>query len=390
MLNVTLWWMLVVPIILSILFVIFAPKRTGGKMSTLAALAFGVMGVIISMGIFAGALYGSRASATADTELINGEIVDKTREHGSYQRSYDCNCRKVSSCSGSGKNRSCSTSTKCDTCYEDRYTVKWRAISTVGTFTIDSLDRSSRSVYAAPDPQRYTIIQKGEPACVQRSYTNYIRGVPQSILRPAAAEVKAKYAGKIPAYPIHVYDFYRVNRFVAAGLAVPEANVWNQGISEIAKVVGPLKQANVVVVVTSYDPDFFYALQDAWVNGKKNDVIVVIGQKQYGGPAEWVRVMALTKSDILQVTLRDSILELPNISSNAVLPVIKGVILKNYDRKEMKDFKFLEDQIDPPTWVIATSLGGVALAYILAFLLLPQMFKERFTPSYRIRQRPRW
>lgn len=378
MLNVTLWWMLVVPIILSILFVIFMPKRTGGAMSTLGAIGFGVMGVVISLGIFAGGLYGSRASATADTELINGEIVDKTREHGSYQRPYDCNCKQVRTCSGSGKNRSCSYSQKCDTCYEDRYTVKWRAISTVGTFTIDSLDRGSRSVYATPDPQRYSIIQKGEPACIQHSYTNYIRGVPDSVLRPAAAEVKAKYAGKIPEYPIHVYDFYRANRFVAAGLNVPEANVWNQGISEIAKVVGPRKQANVVVVSTSYDPDFYFALQDAWVGGKKNDVIVVIGQKQYGGPADWVRVMALTKSDILQVTLRDAILELPNVSANAVLPVIRDTILKNYDRKEMKDFKFLEDQIDPPTWVIATSLGGVVLAYILAFLFLPRMFENTY------------
>lgn len=383
MLNVTLWWMLVVPIILSIAFVIYMPKQTGGQMSTLAALGFGAMGVLISLAIFAGGLYGSRASATADTELINGEIVDKTREHGSYKRPYDCNCRQVQSCSGSGKNRTCSTSTKCDTCYEDRYTVKWRAISTVGTFNIDSLDRGSRAVYASPDPERYKIIQKGEPACVPHSYTNYIRGVPDSVLRPAAKEVKEKYAGKIPEYPIHVYDFYRANRFVAAGLNVPEATKWNTGISEVAKVVGPRKQANVVVVATSYDPDFFFALQDAWVGGKKNDVIVVIGQKKYGDPADWVRVMSLTESDILQVSLRDAILELPNISADAVLPVIQDTILKNYKRKQMKDFQFLEDQIDPPTWVIVTSLGGVVLAYILAFLFLPRMFENRY--SYRRR-----
>ena len=137
MLNVTLWWMLLVPITLSILFVIFMPKMSDGYVSTLGAIGMGAVGVLISLGIFAGGLYGSRVSATADTELLNGEITDKTRAHGSYQRPYDCNCRQVRSCSGSGKNRSCSTSTKCDTCYEPRYTVKWTAISTVGNFTID-------------------------------------------------------------------------------------------------------------------------------------------------------------------------------------------------------------------------------------------------------------
>lgn len=369
MLNITVWWMTVVPVILSIAFVVLVPKKTRGDVTTLQASVLAVLGILISMLIFAGALYGSRAAATMDTQLLNGEIINKTREHGHYLRSYDCNCRQVQSCSGSGANRSCTTRQVCDTCYEDRYTVKWTAISNVGNFTIESLDKSSKKVYATPDPGRYTSINKGDPVCVTSSYTNYIRGVPDSILRPLAGEVKQKYAGKIPKYPINVYDFYHVDRFVTAGLSVPTTQQWNKSIAEVAKVVGPKKQANVVIVATSYDPDFFFALQDEWINGKKNDVIVVIGQKQFGGPAEWVRVMALTTSDILQVSLRDAILELPAISHDEVMPVVKDMILKNFQRKSMKDFKFLEDQIDPPTWVICVSLLAVILMYGAAFLV---------------------
>lgn len=379
MLNVTLWWMLLVPITLSILFVIFMPKMSDGYVSTEGAIGMGAVGVLISLGIFAGGLYGSRVSATADTELLNGEITDKTRAHGSYQRPYDCNCRQVRSCSGSGKNRSCSTSTKCDTCYEPRYTVKWTAISTVGNFTIDSLDRGSSSVYATPDPHRYTIIEKGEPACVQHSYTNYIRGVPDSILRPAAAEVKAKYAGKIPEYPINTFDFYRANRLVTAGLAVPDAALWNKNISIASSYLGPRKQTNIVVVLTSYSDDFFFALQDAWVNGKKNDIVVVIGQSKYGEKADWVRIMALTESDLLQVKLRDAILDLESINPASVVSATQDIALKHYQRKSMRDFKFLEDQIDPPTWVIASSLGGVVLAYLLAFIFTPRLVRPSYT-----------
>jgi hypothetical protein len=371
-----MWLMLVVPIILSIAFVIFIPKMTRGNISTLGAIGLGVAGVLISLAIFAGGLYGARTSATADIELINGEITDKTRSHGSYDRPYDCRCRNVKRCSGSGKNRSCSSDRVCDTCYEPRYTVTWKAESTVGSFTIDHLDRGSSSVYASPDPNRYTIIQKGEPACVQHSYTNYIRGVPESILRPTSTALKEKYAGKIPAYPINVYDFYRANRLVTAGLSVPDAATWNKYISEASKHVGPRKQANIVVVLTSYSDDFFYALQDAWVNGKKNDVVVVIGQSKYGDKADWVRIMALTESDIFQVTMRDAILDLESINPAAVITKVQETVMTTYKRKSMKDFAFLENQIDPPTWVIATSLSGVILAYILAFIFIPRMVVE--------------
>ena len=77
MLNVTIWWMLMVPIVLSIIFVAVIPKRTKGEISTWMAIGFGAGGILISLLIFSGALYGSRASATADTQIINGEIVNK-------------------------------------------------------------------------------------------------------------------------------------------------------------------------------------------------------------------------------------------------------------------------------------------------------------------------
>jgi hypothetical protein len=109
------------------------------------------------------------------------------------------------------------------------------------------------------------------------------------------------------------------------------------------------------------------------VNGKKNDVVVVIGQSKYGDKADWVRIMALTESDIFQVTMRDAILDLGSINPAAVITKVQETVMTTYKRKSMKDFAFLENQIDPPTWVIATSLSGVILAYILAFIFIPRM-----------------
>src|SRR5882672_7970197 len=116
------------------------------------AVTIGVTAIVTVVVYFAGI-----AGVTWDKEIWNGQITGKERTHGSYVRSYSCNC--TTTCYGSGNSRSCSES--CQTCYEDHYTVDWRAHSTLGDFQIEYLDRTSRRVYSTPDPQRYTIIQNG-------------------------------------------------------------------------------------------------------------------------------------------------------------------------------------------------------------------------------------
>ena len=92
-----------------------------------------------------GVWFAGKFSQTSDIEVWNGEIVSKARDHGHYLRSYQCNCVTVSC----GKD---CTTTSCQTCYEDRYTVKWWARSTVGNITFQHYDRSSKSVYREPNP----------------------------------------------------------------------------------------------------------------------------------------------------------------------------------------------------------------------------------------------
>ncbi len=75
-------------------------------------------------------------SQTHDTEIWNGQVTKKTRDHGHYVRSYDCNCYQ--SCSGSGDTRSCHQ--VCQTCYEDHYTVDWFLISTIGKIRLKYSD----------------------------------------------------------------------------------------------------------------------------------------------------------------------------------------------------------------------------------------------------------
>lgn len=319
--------------------------------------------------------YGSRGAATSDTELWNGQVVSKERLHGSYQRSYDCRCRTVYS--GSGKDRT--SRQVCDTCYEDRYTVHWNCKTTIGDYTIDSKDTTFRSVYLSPDPARWTAIYPGEPVAKTSSYTNYVQAVPESLFTPAAADLKAKFANLIPAYPDQIYDFYRVNRFLT-----PDAPAWNSAISELLKTRGPAKQVNTIVVVAkTNDPNYIYALRDAWEGANKNDVVLVIGSTARP-KIEWVDVISWTKKELFKIQLRDEVLALGTISREQVLGVLTKQIDTNFERRRMREFQYLESMIDPPTWLMLTLFivmlgGGLGTVYIVN----NQSFTPRPTRPFR-------
>ena len=58
-----------------------------------------------------------------------------------------------------------------------------------------------------------------------------------------------KYQAAIPKYP-EVYDYYRMNRLIlVGGVPVPSPQSWNDGLAKLNAEVGPLKQANVIVVL---------------------------------------------------------------------------------------------------------------------------------------------
>jgi hypothetical protein len=360
MINITLLWLLLVPIILGILLFIIQKKNQDSYIPIAAYV--GVALLVVCAGFFM-----SKGSKTWDTEIWNGQVTSKDRVHDSYQRSYDCHCRTVTS--GSGKNKT--TSTKCDTCYEDHYTVKWNCNSTVGDFNIASKDWTSRSVYLLPDPRRYTEIKPGDPAAKEHRYTNYVQAVPDSLFTPAAAELKAKFAPLVPKYPDSVYDFYKINRFFSPGWAVKDADQWNEDISLGLRERGPKKQVNVIVVVAkTADPSYEYAVRDAWDGANKNDVVLIIGSAEYP-KIDFVRVLSWTKNETFKVELRDSVMEKGTVD-RTIVPMVMTQIDKNFERRHMKEFEYLDGEIDPPTWLIVLLLVMVLAGAVGIHIFIEQ------------------
>lgn len=359
MMNAAMLWFLLLPIVCGVC--VWYVLRTY-EMSWAAGVGVGVLGMMIIVGSF----YGAKGAATADTEIWNGQITAKARVHGSYVESYQCNCRSVTS--GSGKNQT--TTTVCDTCYRDHYTVNWGCSSTVGEYTIDSADWTNPGVYALPNPQRWTSINIGDPASRSHGYTNYVQAVPQSLFTPTSASLKQQFASLIPAYPINVYDFYRNDHLVLAGFSTPDAPLWNKDLANMLRELGPKKQVNAIVVLAkTADPNFEYALRDAWEGANKNDVVMLIGSAEWP-KIDFVRVISWTKNETFKIELRDNVLELGTIAREPIIGLLSTQIAKNFERRHMKEFEYLEAEIDPPTWLLildAVLIAALALGAVVFF-----------------------
>lgn len=307
-----------------------------------------VLVAFVSFGVWELGKYGQ----LTDTEIWNGSVTAKNREHGHYITSYSCNCRET--CSGSGESRSCTQT--CDTCYEDHYTVTWTADTTVGNVTFDKKDSTWRSVYNSLDPGVYTRCKVGEPASIEHGYTNYIQAVPQSLF---GRRNVADFVGKVPSYP-RVYDFYHINRVLNVDSKISHDATMkiNDDLNEMLKTLGRKKEVNVAVILTEIDdPTYRYAVENAWLGGEKNDVVVFVGLN--GTTITWSDVMtwALNKgNELFHVKMRDTLKDLKTLDPQTFTPAVADTIAKHYDRPEMKQFEYLAEEVEPPTWVIVLAV----------------------------------
>lgn len=305
------------------------------------SVTVGVSVLILTILLFAG-MYTSMA----DTQVINGQVTSKEKNRVHCSHSYSCNCR--TSCRSTGKSTSCST--HCDTCYEHPYDYDWDVHTTVGTITIDRVDRQGTR-----EPPRWSSVQKGEPASKSVWYTNYIKGAPESLFNKALLMQK-KYP--IPAYPSAIHDYYRINRVVEVGVRVKDRATLNENLNLMLRQLGPAKEVNVVPVFTSYDENFARALEAAWLGGKKNDIVVVTGIDK-DQTIKWVYVFSWSKSSIINYEIKNRLKTLDKLDVNVYSDIIGEHIKTSFVRRPMSDFEYLKDEIDPPTWVVvlAAMLG---------------------------------
>lgn len=285
---------------------------------------------------------------TADLETWNGRVASKKQEWVSCQHSYPCRCRTV--CSRTGKSTSCRT--VCDTCYEHSNDWDWAVYTTNSErIEIARVDRRGSS-----EPPRFTAVKIGEPTAQTHSYTNYIKAAPDTLFRRTG--LVEKFKGKLPGYPQVVYDYYRMDR----ALVPADRDSWAAALSELNAELGASKQVNVIIATTAEtSQDFAPALEQHWLGGKKNDVVVLLSVT--GAKINWAYVMAWTDKQIFKVKLRDDVQAIGVMDRDKILSAIRSNVNAHYVRKPMKDFEYLASSITPtPTQWVISLLFGIAVS----------------------------
>ena len=322
-----------------------------------ALISLGVC-IVVSLAGLSLEFYGN----TRDTEIWSGSIVNKTRDEVSCSHSYPCNCHEVCNTDSEG-HESCSE--ECDTCYEHSFDVDWNLrLSTGTTIAISRLDSQGLL-----EPPRWDAAYVGEPTAEAHSFTNYLLSAPDNVMLRQSAPKNM--SGLVPPYPSAVHDYYRCNRFLlGGGVPVQGGKDWEWLLNRLNSDLGSAKQVNVIIVLAyTADPTYQYALEKAWVGGKKNDLIVLIGTTKYP-KIDWVRIVSWSTAEDLKVTLRDRISAIGSLEQrDAIMAAIREEVAVKFRRRHMKDLKYLAAGHEPSGTVLliilfleCASVAGVGYA----------------------------
>jgi hypothetical protein len=274
-------------------------------------------------------------SDTHDTEIWNGRVTAKSRDVVSCSHSYRCRC--YTTCYGSGQNRHCTE--HCQTCYRHDFDVDWTVKTTVG-----SLEISREDSQGLIEPKRWSAVVIGEPASRENSYTNYIKAAPGTLFKYQG--FVEKFETSFPKYP-KVNDYYRVSRVFNISQAKIDVASWDNQLDLINAELGHKKQSNAILIITNQpSTDWYYGLEQYWIGGKKNDVVVVISVDSTN-VIRWAKAMAWTDNNMLKVAMRDDIMDIGKLDQPAIMSAIRKNIEAHYVRKPMKDFEYLKSSITP-------------------------------------------
>jgi hypothetical protein len=334
--------------------------------------------LVLIAGGYAGSVVLTRMSLTDDTEIWNGRVAQKNKGTEHCCHSYPCNphpcmCDKKGVCS-----------TCWDTCYRHSRDYWWGAKSTNG----EGIYRNGCNAPGTSTPARWAQIKVGEPTAVEHSFDNYIKANPDSIMNRDKG--LAKFNKLIPPYP-RVFDYYRANTFLFAGVKVPGevSKRLNLSLREINASLGQRKQLNIIVLVANTDNiEYAEAVRAMWIGGKKNDIVAIIGTKNFP-EMSFVETMSWSKSEEMKLAIRDRIMNLKTFDGDKILQIVQQEANKKFVRMKMEDYEYLMSNVEPKWWVllIIFIVGlGVSIGLTIYFIK-NDPFGHGFRRSFKRRRR---
>jgi len=338
-----------------------------GKLNWLEALVQAAAGMLLMGGGYMAARYVK----TTDVEIWNGRIASKDFGEQGCCHSYSCNCIPVCSSDGKG-NTSCHD--VCSTCYRHSHDLYWSAKTTNGEVVVNDTCNPPSSF----PPEEWKRISIGDPTAIEHMYINYIKGLPGKFFRrPWLVD---KYRSKLPAYPrVHGHS---VNRFLMTvlGESIPDVTNLEKRLAELNADLGRVRQVNIIVVVTGEkSSEYVDALAEAWLGGKKNDLIVVVGVPTFPN-IEWVKVISWTDVREVRDGIEQRVARMGDFNGDRLLSIVRDEAGSKFQRRHMGDFRYLLKEIEPPMWafLLLATLGLLVSGGLQAWFWSRNPFGRRF------------
>ena len=344
-------WILTIP---SLLIVIWGKYRYR-KEITYLEWCVQFLGLVVSTSICIGLLSLTGSYTTSDFDILNGQVTGKERVRVSCEHQYKCG----ETCSGTGKNRSCSP------IYCDRhsYDVDWDVKTSVGDLTIERIDDQG-----VRKPPRWAEVKIGEPAAQSESVTNYLLVDDERF--KTDPKIMEKYKGQLPDYP-KPFDYYRFNRVInQTSMYYVNLNTW---LNEQLKKYGKEKELNIILVITNKPDDYYYALKQHWRGVRKNDVILFYGIDKTSN-VKWFRADSFADGQSNQILLKQlQSMTYEKQLNQALVAEQFNLIVKDYKRLPNEKFAYLMDAYEPPMFfIIMVMLVNAIVTYVIAMYFVSE------------------
>jgi hypothetical protein len=216
------------------------------------------------------------------------------------------------------------------------------------------------------------------PTAVEHEFVNYVKATDNILKVSGAMSGYEQYLIPYPRVHAGAHGAIDFDRVIAMGSNVPTS--WmtdiDRQLDRVLMTMGKRKQVNVIVYFAAANQGFFQALEESWCLGKKNDVIVVIGMKQWP-TVDWVQVMAWTDHKIFIEELKECVLTMGPLEGKAeefvgrVVGCIEGTKGEGYERKPMSDYDYLVADIGLPWWADlgVTLIGCLLISPFVVFFI---------------------
>jgi len=325
-----------------------------------------IIGIIVTIGCFGAFLYWS--SGLQDSEIWNGKVnfaeyYEKWTEEVHYTDE---------ECTGSGDSRSCIQVPKVRYDYHPPY---WEIVTSNNeTISISSrtynqyvsrfgnelevdIMRMNQSSFG--DGDKYVTKWNGNidlivPTSISHEYVNYLKASKSLHKRSGTIDVYKQHLLSYPTVTGGKFGTIEFQRVISAGVTIPES--WKQtvdkSLDKVLANLGVQKQVNIIVYFVNADRGFLHALEENWIYGKKNDVVLVIGMNSFP-KVKWSGVMIFHGNETLKVKLRDEVEAIGDISdSNTFVNMLVNNINKHFIRVPMSKLEHLLYDIEMPIWAI--------------------------------------